>query len=274
MGREVRQRTQWDSDGTSVAITWSRSQQLRTYMRSLTLENARALLVTLKQAHFDFQHKARNTNYENWHETIDENVLNLQQIIGMPVKLNISPHFYYLAAQWPCKNSINMLSLNELSDPNFHALFNARHPNTFNNFLTIAPPAEILHLGESKTLVDCKIAKHYLGEQKNKTEAYVDRRANFYETAIVNNDSRPTCTFLSKNIHVQLKRTYHLYKNKDVTFSYTKIFDESFKNHYTNIMQEIENFVARRTLLEYTQYFTVDIQNLCYFKDDCTGVRT
>ncbi len=83
MGREVRQRTQWDSDGMSVAITWSRSAQLRAYMRSLTLENARALLVTLKQAHSDFQHNARNTNFENWHETIDDNFLHLQQTIGM-----------------------------------------------------------------------------------------------------------------------------------------------------------------------------------------------
>jgi hypothetical protein len=72
MGREVRQRTQLDSDGMSVAITWSRSAQLRAYMRSLTLENVRALLVTLKQAHSDFQHNVRNANFENWHETIDE----------------------------------------------------------------------------------------------------------------------------------------------------------------------------------------------------------
>jgi hypothetical protein len=36
MGRDVRQRTQWDNDGTFVAITWSRSQQLCTYMRCLT----------------------------------------------------------------------------------------------------------------------------------------------------------------------------------------------------------------------------------------------
>jgi hypothetical protein len=93
-GREVRQRTQWDTDGMSIAITWSRSQQLRTYMRSLTLENARALLVTLKQAHTDFQHLVRNTNYENWHESLDDNSLTLQQTIGMPVKLHISPHFY------------------------------------------------------------------------------------------------------------------------------------------------------------------------------------
>ncbi len=273
MGREVRQRTQWDSDGTYVAITWSRSAQLHAYMRSVTLENARALLATLKQAHSDFQHNARNTNFENWHESVDEIFLNLQQTIGMPVKLTTSPHFYYLASQWPCKNSINMLSLNELSDPNFRALFNARHPNTFNNFLTIAPPEEIFQLGESKAH-DWKIAKHYLDEQKNRSEAYVNRCANFYETAIVNNDSRPTCTFLSKNIHLQLKRTDHLYKKKDIPFYFIKLFDESFKNFYTTIMQEIENFAARRIPLEYTQHFTVDIQNLYYFTDDCTGVRT
>jgi hypothetical protein len=185
----------------------------------------------------------------------------------MPVNLTTSPHFYYLAAQWPCKNSINMLSLNEVSDPNFRALFNARHPNTFDNFLTIAPRKEILQLGESMVR-DWKIAKHYLDEQRNKSEANVNRRTCFYETAIVNNDVRPTCTLLSKNVHQQLKRTYHLHKNKDGPFSFTKFFDESLKNFYTNIMQEIENFAARRTPLEYTQHFTVDIQNLYYFSDD------
>ncbi len=118
-----------------------------------------------------------------------------------------------------------------------------------------------MQLGESKAL-DWKIAKHYLDEMENKSEAYVQRRANIYKVAIVNNDSRPTCTFLSKNTHVQTKRTYHLHKNKEGPFSFTKLFDESFKNYYTNIMQEIENFAARHTPLEYTQHFTVDIQNL------------
>ena len=191
----------------------------------------------------------------------------------MPVKLQISPHFYYLAAQRPCKNHINMLSLTELLDPFFLALFNARHLNTFNNFVTIAPPAEILQLGESKAQ-DWKIAKHYLDEMENKSEAYVSRRANFYKVTIINNDVRPTYTFMSKNTHSQMKRTYHLHKNKEVPFSFTKLFDESFKNYYTNIMQEIENFAARQTPLEYTQHFTTDIQNLYYYNDDCTGVRT
>ena len=190
----------------------------------------------------------------------------------MPVKLHISPHFYYMAAQWPCKQNINMLSLNELSDPNFLALFNPRPLNTFNNFLTIAPPTDILQLGESKAQ-DWKIAKHYVDENDNKTEAYVLRRANFYKTTIVNNDARPTITFLDRNSHMIMKRTYSINKNRDAPYTFTKLFDESFKNYYTNIMQEIENFAARHTPLEYTQHFTRNIQNLYYFNDDCTGVR-
>jgi hypothetical protein len=125
---------------------------------------------------------------------------------------------------------------------------------------------------KSKTLIDWKIAKHYLDEQRNKSAAYVDRRANFYKATIVNNDSRPTVTFLSKNTHSQLKRTFSLHKNREVPFSFTKVFDESYKNFYTNIMQEIENFAARHTPLEYTQHFTVNIQNLYFYNDDCTSV--
>ena len=241
-------------------------------MRSLTLENARALLEALKKAHSDFQHNASNTKYESWHERVDENSLTLQQAIGMPIRLHISPHFYYKAAQWSCKQNINMLSLNEYSDPNFLALFGEWYPNSFSNFQTILVPAEILQLGES-TAQDWRIAKRSLDEQENITKAYVDRRANFYKAAIVNNDARPTMTFLSKNTHVQMKRAFHISKNKDVPYPFTKLFDEAFKNFYTNIMQEIESFAARRTPLEYTQHFTKDVRNLYYFNDDCTGVR-
>ena len=131
-----------------------------------------------------------------------------------------------------------------------------------------------MQLGECNTLIDWKIAKHHLDEQRSKSEAYVDRRANFYKVAVVNNDFRPTLTFLSKNTHMQMKRTYNLHKNKEVPYSFTKLFDKAYRNFYTNIMQEIENFVARRTPLEYTQHFMVNIQNLYFYNDDCTSVRS
>jgi hypothetical protein len=39
-------------------------------------------------------------------------------------------------------------------------------------------------------------------------------------------------------------------------------------------MQEIERFATHNTPLEYTQRFTPDIENLYYFNDDCTRVRS
>ena len=40
------------------------------------------------------------------------------------------------------------------------------------------------------------------------------------------------------------------------------------------VYDQFENFAARQTPLEYTQHFTVNIQNLYFYNDDCTGVRS
>jgi hypothetical protein len=91
--------------------------------------------------------------------------------------------------------------------------------------------------------------------------------------AIIHNDKRPTRTFLDKNTHIQMKRNYHLNKNKEANLFFNRRFDAAFKNHFSNIMQEIERFATYNTPLEYTLNFTADIQNLYYYTDNCTGVR-
>ncbi len=77
-------------------------------MRNQTLEQAKTLLDILKQADIDFQQKVKSAPIENWHETIDNNLLYLHKALGMPINLTVSPHFYYQAAQLPCNNAINM----------------------------------------------------------------------------------------------------------------------------------------------------------------------
>jgi hypothetical protein len=51
------------------------------------------------------------------------------------------------------------------------------------------------------------------------------------------------------------------------TPAFTRIFDEAYRNHYTNIKIKIERFAAHRTPLEYTQRHTPDITNLYYYID-------
>jgi hypothetical protein len=91
--------------------------------------------------------------------------------------------------------------------------------------------------------------------------------------AVIHNDKRPTRTFLDKNTHIQMKRNYYQNKNKEANLFFNRLFDAAFKNHFTNIMQEIERFATYNTPLEYTLKFTADIQNLYYYTDNCTGVR-
>ena len=86
-------------------------------------------------------------------------------------------------------------------------------------------------------------------------------------------ESRPTRTFLNKDLHIKLWTTYKQQKSAEPTAAFTRLYDESFKNHYTNIMQEIERLVAYQTPLQYTLNFTTDIKNLYYYNDDCTSVR-
>jgi hypothetical protein len=85
--------------------------------------------------------------------------------------------------------------------------------------------------------------------------------------AIIHNDKRPTRTFFDKNTHIQMKKNYHLNKNKEANLFFNQ------QNHFSNIMQEIERFVTYNTPLEYTLNFTADIQNLYYYTDNCTGLR-
>jgi hypothetical protein len=146
----------------------------------------------------------------------------------------------------------------------------------------------ISQLGDHKIRDDYRIAKHYLELQTQVTQPYQLRRHHFYLVAIIHNDKRPTRTFLDKNTHIQMKRNYHLNKNKEANLLFNRIFDAAFKNHFYNIMQEIERFATYNTPLEYTpleytpleytplEYtlnFTADIQNLYYYTDNCTGVR-
>ena len=268
--REVKQKT-WNADGKTTAENWSKSMLVRNYMRNLSLEQAKTLLETLKQADIDFQYKMNSVPIESWHETIDDNLLHLHKALGMPINLTVSPHFYYQAAQWPCNNAINLLANTELLDKSHGT---AKWLDLFQQGLaSTSIPANISQLGDHKIRDDYKIAKHYLELHTQVSKPYQLRRHHFYLVAIIHNDKRPTRTFLDKNTHIQMKRNYHLNKNKEANLFFNRLFDAAFKNHFSNIMQEIERFATYNTPLEYTLNFTADIQNLYYYTDNCTGVR-
>jgi hypothetical protein len=69
----------------------------------------KVLLLKLRRANTDFQRTMKDVHYEKWQDTIDDNLLSMHKDLGMPIKLSISPHFYYQAAMRPCTSAINAL---------------------------------------------------------------------------------------------------------------------------------------------------------------------
>ena len=122
----------------------------------------------------------------------------------------------------------------------------------------------------SNVFEDYKTALYYLALQRKETKYYEARRSNFYHICIAMNGKRPTHTFLSKELHIQMKKAFISDKRQSrsiETPAFTRLFDEAYKDHYTNIKIEIERFAAHRTPLEYTQRHTPDITNLYYYID-------
>ena len=167
-----------------------------------------------------------------------------------------------------------MLVNNERSDREYQNLFTTRNPNEFDaNFGTMTTPSNISELGDTKVCKDYKISKHYLALQEANSRSYMQRRFHFYNVTIVRHETRPTRTFLNKDLHIKLRLKCKQLKSDEPTAEFNRLFDESFKNYYTNIMQEIERLIAYQTPLQYTLNFTTDIKNLYYYNDDCTSVR-
>ena len=270
--REVRHKA-WNSNGTSVANTWSKSTVPRTYIRTRSVEEIIILQNTFISADKSFRNRMSHIDHEKWHETSDDALLFLHKDLGMPIRFNVSPHFYYLAGIQLCTNAINVLENTEMKDKsngegNWRIAFNV-------DTASVSIPTFLSQLGEdNKTRRDYRIAKHYLGLQERATKIYELRRHHFYLITVVHNEKRPTHTFMDKNTHILMKRDFHRNKLLKAPATFNRLFDAAYKNHYTNIMQEIERFATHNTPLEYTQRFTPDIENLYYYNDNCTRVHS
>jgi hypothetical protein len=71
-----------------------------------------------------------------------------------------------------------------------------------------------------------------------------------------------------------MKRDFHRFPNQEPSRFFKQLFDEAFKFHYKEIINEILAFATHNTPLEYTQRFATDIRVLYFYNVNCTSVRT
>jgi hypothetical protein len=225
----------------------------------------------------------KHVPFEHWNSRSNQNKdidpeAQLKKELGMPTRLSVSPHFYYKSALWHCNQAINavvntetgeedrghFIWRKEFNDPKYDD--DISKCQVQDNLL----PDNIKQLRDTYSNVyeDYKTALYYLALQRRETKYYEARRSNFYHICIVMNGKRPTHTFSGKELHVQMKKAFASDKRQSRSIEtpvFTRLFDEAYRNHYTNIKVEIERFAAHRTPLEYTQRHTPDITNLHYY---------
>jgi hypothetical protein len=190
----------------------------------------------------------------------------------MPARPSVSPHFYYKSALWHC-NAINAVVHTETGEEDrgiflWQKEFN--DPKYDGDIAKCQVQDNLMHM-HGKVFEDYKTALYYLTLQRRNTKYYEARRSNFWHICIVQNGKRPTYTFLGKDLHVQMKKSYYADKSRSRAIeppTFTRIFDEAYKGHFINIKTEIERFAAHRTPLEYTHRHTPDIINLYYYIDN------
>jgi hypothetical protein len=115
LNREVQHKA-WNSNGMSVANAWAKSIVPRMYIRTRSVEEVRTLKNTFTCADKNFQNRMSHIDHEKWHETSDDALLLLHKGLGMPIRLNVSPHFYYQAGVLLYINAINVKVNTEMLD--------------------------------------------------------------------------------------------------------------------------------------------------------------
>jgi hypothetical protein len=79
--RDVRQKS-WNSDGKSIAESWSKSPHVRLYMRDLSLGTAKSLPISLRKADTEFQKASKDISFDKWHENSDTALAHLHKALG------------------------------------------------------------------------------------------------------------------------------------------------------------------------------------------------
>ncbi len=199
----------------------------------------------------------KHVPFEHWNsrgsQIIDNNPeAQLKQELGMPTRPPVSPHFYQainavVNTETGEEDRGHFIWRQEFNDP--------KYDNDISKCQDNLLPDNIKQLRDAHSNVyeDHKTALFYLALQRKEKKYYEARH-----------------TIMGKELHVQMKKAFasDRHQSRSIeTPAFTRLFDEAYKNHYTNIKVEIERFAAHRTPLEYTQRHTPEIANLYYYAD-------
>jgi hypothetical protein len=190
-------------------------------------------------------------------------ILGINEVNGRTVSLN----FYYAHILKMCHDHLNRLNMKEATDDAMVSVFgevverNKKKPSAYERFDdSYMMSSYIGTLGEhSRERIDHKKAELRLWLQKNDMQEYHQRRYEFFEKVFLKRDTSDLGTFTSfmdREDIVEVNEDMDKLKNTlgraiiKPTQLFKTLYAKAYKDHYEEIMEQIEAYAAYGTKIE------------------------
>jgi hypothetical protein len=276
-------RDAWIAGGKEAVSLWTGVDQLRRTIRSLGLSDVKNMITRVKEADTDL----KELFYRNaipFHQRANEEsskYLSLHKELGIPghngtKRRSASLNFYYAKVLKLCYDHQNSLTIKEATDVAMVDLFeetiehNKKESNPYEHYDdTYILSSAVSTLGEhTRERRDHKKAGYRLWLQEKDMLEYHRLRFEFFDKVFLKRDMQdlvPLSSFLSKEdvmeVNDDLRRLKQMLGKETTkpTKLFKDIYARVYKDHYQEIMEQIEAFAIYGTPIQkFLSYKDID----------------
>jgi hypothetical protein len=269
-------RDAWIAGGKEAISRWSGVDQLRRTIRSYGLSDIKNMIARVKEAETDIRELFYRSTIPYQHRANEEHskYLILQKELGIPgideiddEKRPVSLNFYYAKVVKMCYDHQNTLKMKETTDKAIMGVYeqviehNKKEPNPYEHYDdSYITSNSVSSLGEhTRERIDHKKACYRLWLQEKDMLDYHKMRYDFFNKAFLQRDMQhlgPMVGLLDKEDVMEINedlRNTKLMLGKEVekpTKLFKDIYARVYKEHYQEIIEQIETFATYGTPIE------------------------
>ena len=269
-------RDAWIAGGKEAISRWSGVDQLRRTIRSYGLSDIKNMIARVKEAETDIRELFYRSTIPYQHRANEEHskYLILQKELGIPgideiddEKRPVSLNFYYAKVVKMCYDHQNTLKMKETTDKAIMGVYeqviehNKKEPNPYEHYDdSYIISNSVSSLGEhTRERIDHKKACYRLWLQEKDMLDYHKMRYDFFNKAFLQRDMQhlgPMVGLLDKEDVMEINedlRNTKLMLGKEVekpTKLFKDIYARVYKEHYQEIIEQIETFATYGTPIE------------------------
>ncbi len=277
--KRANQREAWTTGGKTELVKWTGISSLKLKIRSFGLSDTQNLISRVKMADSDLK-EIFYQNITPYDQRATEELskhLHLHKELGIPAyesrMRSVSLNFYYAKILKMCHDHVKSLRNKESTDQSMTEAFegviehNKKEPNPYEHYDdSYLMSSCISKLGEhSRERMNHKHAGFRLWLQEKDMLLYHQQRHAFYDRVFLQRDMKPLANFMHKDDYLELNDELRKLKQilgRDLPKPpevFKRIYAKAYKEHYTDVMEQIETFAAYGTAIEkHLNYKNID----------------